>query len=538
MRDATQTAPRLDLDEVCAELETLIGHGQIADALAQVRRLLSLLRDRNTHLELEVNRLVRKHLGKTSERVSEAQLSLLKDLLAAAMGEAADADPAVLAPPAVELPPAPPRKKGHGRKPLPPHLPREQREHWVPDEQRPCPLCGGERVCIGHETSETLEFVPASFKVIVDMREKLACPPCGEGVTTAPVPDKVIDKGRPGPGLLAQVMVSKYADHLPLTRQRTIYLREGVELPVSTMVDWVAAFHESVAPLVVRVGELALGSHLLACDDTGIKVLDKDAPGGAKKGHLWCYVGDTTWSVFRYTPDWTKEGPQGFLETRRGWLQADAYRGYDGIFNRPDATAVEVACHAHARRPFAELALLGDARAAPGVAWYQALYAIEDQATLDQVDADERLRRRQEQSAPILDAITEWCHALRGRYPPSDTLAKAAGYVINQNRALRRFLEDGRLPIDNTLVERRLRPIATGRRNYLFCGSDRGAERAASAYTLLGCCALVGLDPRAYLTWLLTQLETQRFPASRLDELLPANWAKVCPESARVPTSR
>lgn len=532
------TAAKLDLDDVRSQIERLIVEGRTVDLVQLVLGLLTSMQDRSTFLELEIGRLIRKHLGKTSERVSDAQLDLLRDLLGSGEGEASETAP-TLPPPEAELPEPKKRpQKGHGRKPLPEHLPRVEVEHRVPDAERPCPHCGAERVCIGHETSEQLEYVPASFRVIVDKREKLACGRCDQGVVVAPPVEKVIDKGRPGPGLLAQVVVAKYADHLPLTRQQKIYAREGVDLPVSTMVDWVAAVHGSVAPLALRIGELALASHVLQADDTGIKVLDKDAPGGAKRGHLWCYVGDATWSVYRYAPDWCKEEPHSFLKTRRGWLVADAYKGYDDLFTRPDATAIEVACWAHARRPFAELALDGDPRAGPILEHIRVMYAVESRATEDAVDAEERLARRGETSSGLVDQIVGMCGELRGRYPPSDALARAAGYVINQQRALARFLEDGRLPIDNTLVERRLRPIAIGRRNYLFCGSDTGADRAASAYTLLGCCALAGVDPRAYLTWVLTQLELCRFPASRIDELLPANWAKVCPPTARIHTSR
>ncbi|MCC6997683.1 MAG: IS66 family transposase [Deltaproteobacteria bacterium] len=509
------------------------------EAIELVLQMLRQIGDRNAHLELEQERLLRKHLGRTSEKISPQQLSLLKQLLGEPSDDAAVAE-ATLAPPEVELPEThtPKRKKGHGRRALPEHLPRVEIIHTVPEAERACPTCGGARACIGHEQSEVLEFVPASFKVEVHKREKLACSACAEGVATAPAPDKVIEKGRPGPGLPAQVVVAKYADHLPLTRQRTLYLREGVELPVSTLTDWVTAVHSTIAPLCVRIGEHAIVSHVLQADDTGINVLDQDAPGGAKRGHLWCYVGDATWASFTHTPDWRKEGPQSYLAARRGWLVADAYKGYDGLFTRPGATPVEVACWAHARRPFAELALGGDARAAPVIELVRKLYEIEECARLDGVSPEERQARRQRESLPLVDAITAACITARQQHPPSDPLAKAAGYVINQNGALRRFLEDGLLPIDNTLTERRLRPIATGRKNYLFCGSDARAERAASMYTLLGTCAMAGVDPRAYLTDVLRKLETQRWPWSRLDELLPPNWAKTAPDSARIPTSR
>jgi transposase len=519
----------LDLDKVRATTRALVDAGKIAE-------LVDYLLGQLTSNELDRRRLLRKHLGQTSERISDAQLDLLYQLL----GEAAANAP--IEPPVVELPPKPtPKnkpKRGHGRSRLPEDLRREERVHPVTDGERRCPHCGGERICIGYEISETLERIPAEMFVIVDKREKLACHPCEQGVVIAPAPEKVIEKGRPGPGLLADVIIGKYCDHLPLNRQSGIYLREGVSIPVSTMTDWVASVAASLQPLARRLEELVLAAHVVNADDTGIKVLDRDVAGGAKKGHLWCYIGDAQHAVFRYTPDWTKEGPQAFLATRAGWLQADAYRGYDGIFDRKDATAIEVACWAHCRRPFAELANDDDARAAPIIDLLKSLYEIEDRATEWGIDSDERLRWRRQYSAPLVEAVMKMCIAIRGQYPPSDPLAKAAGYALNQRVALGRFLEDGRLAVDNTLVERRLRPVAMGRRNYLFCGSDAGAERAAVIYSLVGSCALVGVAPRAYLTFVLEQIQLRRFPMSRLDELLPASFAKTCPASARIKPSR
>ena len=540
------TASRVDLDEVKRLLVEMIEGGQTGEAVEMVLGLLANLRDQNSRLELDRMRLLRKHLGQTSEKISPTQLDLLMSLLGGSTAEEAsttgaatapDAAPAALVSPPVILP----RKNAKGgRKALPDHLTRKDVPHLIADEQRPCPVCGGERVCIGHEVSEVLQIVPASFLVERHLREKLACKSreCDSGVEVAPVPEKVIPKGRPGASLLAHVVISKYADHLPLNRQRKIYLREGVDLAVSTLAEWVSAVHKIIAPLADRCAFHALAAHVLQADDTGIKVLDQDAPGGAKRGHLWGYIGDATWAAFNYTPTWEKEGPQNFLATRRGWLVADAYRGYDGLYTRPGATVIEVACWAHARRAFAELVQTGDARAAPMIKLIAQLYEIEGAATADLVDPDERLRRRREHSDPITMQIAALCAQIINATPPKDDLTRAAGYIVNQWNALRRFLEDGRLPIDNTLVERALRPIAVGRKNYLFCGSDAGAERAASAYTLLGTCALVGIDPRAYLVDILNKLELERWPMSRIDELLPPNWVKTAPESARLPTRR
>lgn len=527
---AEPRSPReLNVEQLRQRAAQLVAEGKVTEA---VQHLLDVI----AHLALDRQRLLRKHLGRTSERVNEAQLSLLQELL----GEITK-DATTLQGPGAELPDdVRPKKqrKGHGRGKLPDDLARVDNVIPVPEAERACPHCGGDRECIGFDVSETLERKPAEMYVIVNKREKLACRPCEQGVTTAPAPDQVIEKGRPGPGLLTDVIIGKYVDHLPLNRQRAIYQREGVDIPISTMVDWVAAVARSLSPLALRLESLVLGAYVVNADDTGVKVLDRDEPGGAKRGHLWCYVGDRQYCVFRYTPDWSKEGPQAFLDSRVGWLHVDAYKGWDGLFNRANATAIEVACWAHARRPFAELALNGDARAGPVVALVRELYAVESRASEAGVDEETRLKRRQAESAPLVDQIVRACREIRGRYPPTDPLAKAGGYVVNQERALRRFLEDARLYLDNTVVERRLRPVACGRKNYLFCGSDTAAERAAVIYSLMGSCALAGLDPRAYLTWVLAKLEIERVPMHRIDELLPHAWASICPASARILPSR
>lgn len=534
----------LDLDAVRRLLVEMLEAGKTAEAVELVIRLLGQMRDKNTQLELEVMRLLRRHLGQTSERVSEAQLKLVFDSLGAGAQAsscaAPDAAAAPLATPEAELPEDKPKNspKGHSRRPLPEHLPRVTVPHPVPEEQRACPVCGAPRVCIGHDRSEVLEFVPASFRVEVHEREKLACRRCEEGVTTAAPADKVIDKGRPGPGLLAHVVTSKYADHCPLNRLSKVYAREGVHLAVSTLADWVAAVDDSVEPVAERTREIVLTSHLVQADDTGLKVLDDKAPGGSKRGHLWCYVGDATWAAFVYTPDWRKEGPQSFLAERRGWLQADAYKGYDDLFTRKGATAIEVGCWAHARRGFVELFQSGEVRAAVLLQKVQRLYAIEAQATAGGDDPEARQKRRERDARPVLEEIGRWCAMTYNQEPPKSALAKAIGYIVNQWQALSRFVEDGRLPLDNTRCERALRVVAVGRKNYLFAGSDAGAERAATIYTLIGTCALVGADPLAYFTDVLRKLETRRFPASRIDELLPPNWIKTAPESARVRPSR
>lgn len=517
---ATTTPITTDLAELRSRLATLLAEGRVDEVLDTFIALLASMRDKNTELAMEVARLLRQRTGRTSEKVDPAQLSLLLGMLAS------PAEPDAAAPPPTGTLPRPktqPAKEGHGRRPLPPHLPRVEVLHEVPATERDCPICGTERACIGHERSEVLEFVPASFRVEVHVREKLACRGCETAVTTAPAADKVIERGLPGPGLLAHVIVCKFQDHCPLHRLRRVYLREGVDLAVSTLAGWVEAGHDALQPLAERIRALARAAFLVQADDTGLKVLDRDAPGGSKRGHMWCYVGDGQHVAFVYTPTWRKEGPQGFLADRKGYVQADAYKGYDGLFDREGATAIEVGCFAHARRYFFETLQAGDVRAALPMKLIQALYAIEARAKELGLEPDARRELRQTEAMPILTTLGRWLAETYNTEPPKSPLAKAAGYSIRQWEALKRYTEDGRLPIDNTACERALRGVALGRKNYLFAGSDAGADRAATMYTILGTCALAGVEPVAYLRDVLVKLQGD-WPAARIDELLPARW--------------
>jgi transposase len=518
-----------DIQGVTEHLRGVIAEGRIEEALSMVESLIAQLRERNTELELQVQQLRKRQFGQRSEKIDPDQLALF---LAQAQAESKEIDAALklvleATAPRPDDPVRPPKlrpREGHGRKPLPAHLPREERV-WEPAAgERVCAVCGTEKSCIGEERSETLEFVPASFKVLVDVRRKYACRPCGDGVAIAPPADKPIDKGIPGPGLLAHVLVSKYKDHLPLHRLSGIYKRSGVELKPSTLGDWVAAGTDALGPIARAIWREAIGSYLLQSDDTGIKVLDTDHPNGVKRGHLWVYLGDGKWCAFVYTPDWKGEWPQAFLRERKGWLQVDGYAGYDDLFTREGATAVEVSCWAHARRGFVETLEAGDLRASVPVELIGRLYAIERAATEAGDDHVARHVRRQREAPAILDVLGKWIANTYNKEPPKSPLAKACYYAITRWQGLRRFLEDGRLPIDNTASERALRQVALGRANYLFAGSDQGGERAAIAYTVIGTCTLAGIDPLAYLTDVFQKLAAG-WPHRRLDELLPPAWA-------------
>jgi len=440
-----------DIKGITEHLRTVLAAGRVDDAMAMVEAILTQLRDRNAELELQVLKLQRHQFGRRSEKLDPDQLALF---VAKAQAEAKNIDAAMKAileatAPRPEDPIRPPKlrpRTGHGRKELPDHLPREEIVHQPAAEELVCATCGGEKVCIGYERSETLEFVPGSFKVIVDARAKCACRKCGDGVVVAPVPPKVIDKGLPGPGLVAHVLVSKYKDHLPLHRLSGIYARSGVDLKPSTLGDWVAAGTDSLEPIAHAIWKRSVESHLLQSDDTGIRVLDADHPNGVKRGHLWVYLGDATWSSFVYTPDWKGEGPQSFLAERKGWLQVDGYKGYADLFEREGATAVEVACWAHSRRGFVETLEGGDLRAAIPVELIGRLYAIERAATDAGEDHEARLARRLREAPPILDAFGKWVADTYNAEPPKSALAKACFYVINRWQQLRRFLEDGRVP--------------------------------------------------------------------------------------------
>jgi transposase len=529
----------VDVDKAIADVSRVLEESGKDEALAVMRGMLETVLRRNAELELDVMRLLKKHLGKTSERVSDEQLAFLFELMPK---EERPADALVPAPDVAlaQDETSTTKKNGkHGRKPLPDALRRVDIEIPVPQAERPCAICGKERVCIGHETSERLQFIPAQFFVEVLKREKLACDACEKDVSTAAAPDAVIAKGRPGASTLARIVVGKYEDHEPLNRQKKIFERLGVSLPTSTLADWVGATAMALEPIADLIRKLVIEARVLHADDTGLKVLDEKAPGGAKKGHLWFYVGDATLCAVVYTPDWTKAGPGLFLATRRGgWLVADAYKGYDHIFTRDEEPPIEVGCWAHARRPFVELADRGEPRVATMLLYVKKLYEIERASKDANEDDALRLARRRAESAPIIEAIAEWCAANHDSDPPGSAFAKAIGYVVNQWRALTRFLEDGALPLDNTLVERALRGVATGRRNYLFAGSDRGALRAATFYTIIATCKLCGVEPMAYVTDVLSKIEAGTFTHGQLRDILPDRWREAATPNALIAPTR
>jgi transposase len=412
------------------------------------------------------------------------------------------------------------RRSRPARKPLPENLPREVVTHLPPHDC--CPDCGGVLRQFGEDVSEQLERIPATFKVIRHVRPKFACAAC-EQVVEAPAPARPIDRGLPGPALLAQVLVSKYGDHLPLYRQSQIYAREGIDLDRSTLAGWVGAASELLAPLVDQIRKHVLAGSKIHADDTPVPVL---APGNGKTktGRLWTYVRDdrpaglttapAVW--FTYSEDRKGEHPQLHLKNFKGALQADAYSGFHHLYG--DGAIYEVACWAHTRRKFHDIHV---AHASPttteALARVGALYGIEEE--IRGKPAELRCSVRQARAKPLVDELRNWMEkALRALSTKSET-AGAIRYALSHWRALTRYLDDGLLEIDNNAAERALRAIAIGRKNYLFMGADSGGQRAASLYSLIGTAKLNGLDPAFYLRTVLAKITEH--PINRIGELLP-----------------
>jgi transposase len=414
------------------------------------------------------------------------------------------------------------------RRPLPAHLPRETIVH-EPVLACRCGCTDPARLtCLGEDVTEVLEKVPARLKVIRHVRPRYACRAC-EAVIQAPAPALPIEKGRPGPGLLAHVLVSKYLDGLPLYRLSGILAREGVEIERQTLADWVGHGAWWLRPLAEAIGAYALAQGVVWTDDTPIAVL---APGRGKtrQGRFWVYAFDPRpWggtgppaAFYRYSPDRKGERPQGHLAGFEGWLHADAYAGYGALSapkNGKPQRITHVACMAHARRRLFEVyEATKSSIAEEGLRQIQALYAVE--AAIHGQAPEQRRKERQAQSKPLLDALHAWMLTQRRRLSGKSTLGKALQYALSRWDALVRYLEDGRLSIDNNLSERLLKDIAVTRKNYLFVGSDRGGERAAIIYTIAETAKLNGLDPEAYIAAVLERMARGQ-PISRLDELLP-----------------
>ena len=494
-----------------------------AESEAQYRALLI------EKLKYAIRKLRHERFGQSSERgelLDQLELQLADLEEDAAQAEAAARMAAAAAGEKITVPSFERRKPA--RRPLPEHLPRERIVYPGP---LACPCCGGGTLRkIGEDVTETLELIPRQWKVIQHVREKFSCRAC-EAITQPPAPSHPIARGRAGPKLLAHILFSKYGLHLPLNRHSAVYEREGIDLDVSTLADWVGAAAATLMPLVEAIRTHVFAAERIHGDDTTVPVLAK---GKTRTGRLWAYVRDDRpfagpdppAAVFFYSRDRGGEHPEQHLASYAGLMQADAYAGFDRLYeaNRKPGPIIEAACWAHGRRKFFDLARINKAPiAVEAVERIDALFAIERE--INGVTPQERACVRNESSRPLVIALESWLREQRARVSKNSETGKAINYSLKRWNAFTRFLDDGRLCMSNNAAEREMRAVAVGRRNWTFAGSDEGGRRAATIYTLIATAKLNDIDPQAWLADVLDRLPDH--PAKRIHELLPWNW---CPK--------
>ena len=490
---------------------------------AELRQVSELLAAEVKALTLKVEQLQhqlhganRHRFGSKSEGMDQLQLFAENEEIAEATKKAVDVTPSE---------PVEPKAKPK-RKPLPDHLDRIEQVLAIGDD---CPECGGDLSKLGEDVTEELEYIPGRFVVNKIIRPRMACRRC-EAISQAPMPSRPIERGRPGPGLLAHVLVSKYADHLPLYRQSQIYAREGVDLDRSTMADWVGKSTALLEPLAGAIAKRVKSGTSLFADDTPLKML---APGNkkTKTARIWAYVRDERpWSGqsppcvwYQFTVDRKGEHPVKHLSSYQGWVHADGYAGFNGVFGKGKAS--EVACMAHIRRKFVDVQQAsGSSIAEEAIIRIAQLYGVEKEARGQSPEA--RVALRQAKAKPIFDDLEEWLHAQLPKISGKSPMAQAIRYALNRMPKARPYLDNGFLELDNNTAERAMKPVAIGRKNWMFAGSQRGGNSMAIAFTLIETAKLNKVDPQAWLTWVLERIADHKI--NRLDELMPWNY---CPET-------
>ena len=490
----------------------------------ELREFATLLLSELKHRDLKITKLehqlagLRQHrFGSSSEALDQLKLALEDDEIAAAIK---DADQTGETDTAQATPKDKPR-----RKPLPEHLPRNE-EVLSPGDA--CGECGGKLKTLGEDVTEELEYVPGRFVVNRIVRPRMACS-CCEKIVQAPLPSRPIERGRPGAGLLAHVLVSKYADHLPLYRQSQIFKRDGIDLDRSTLADWVGKSTNLLEPLADAIGRYVLNGQAIFADDTPVKLLNPGA-GKTKTARLWAYVRDERpWvgeappaAWYQFSPDRKGVRPRQHLANYQGWMHADGYAGFEDLYR--SGRIHEVACMAHVRRKFVDVhKSQGSAIAEEAIKRIARLYGVEKLARGQA--PDERVKIRQEKAKPGFDDLEAWLNAQLRKISAKTPLAGAIRYALTRMKRLRPYMENGFLELDNNTAERSMRPIALGRKNYLFMGSLGGGKAAAIAYTLIETAKLNGVDPQAWLTDVLGRIADHKI--TRLDELLPWRYAQV-----------
>lgn len=482
-------------------------------------------------LKIQLARLRRQQFGRSSEKINRIieQLELMLDELETEAATGSVTVGPVVAPLIDDDDSAAVRKKSSGRRPLPEHLPRREIVH-TPDCT--CPACGGAMRKVGEDISEVLDYIPGRFEVIRHIRPALSCRRC-ESMVQKPMPSLPVERGRPSAGLLAHILVSKYCDHMPLYRQAGIYARDGVDLDRAVMANWVGKSVWIAAPLVEAISDHVMAATALHGDDTPVPVLAPGA-GKTKTGRLWVYLRDERpyaglappAVIYRYSPDRKGEQPQRHLAGFRGFLHADGYAGFGALYQADGgkpAPVMEVFCWAHVRRKFHDLHLAGSPLAKEALDRIGRLFDIERAA--NGLTPDVRQRIRQSRALPLIEQLAAFLDATLPRLSGRSDLAIAIRYARSRWEALTRYIADGRLEISNNAAERAIRPLALGRKNWLFAGSDTGGERAAAMYTLIETAKLNGLDPEAYLRDVLGRIADH--PINRIAELLPWNIDQV-----------
>lgn len=526
----------LAVRQVRESAQALLAEGKVEEAFEFCVAALDAVLRKTTELELLLAKMQKQRLGTRSERMDPAQLQMLFEELCRQGGPESPADPQAEAREDAKLDREIDEAELAGKEQGAAGGQRrrqaevrtagvERRVHRmeVPAPERHCAPCGVDKQRIGEDVTTSLEYVPGHFVEHEYHQDKYACPKCREGVTTAEGPERVIERSTADASLLAHVVVSKYVDHCPLHRLHNIYARSGALIPVSTLSDWAGEVADLLEPLADELAKRILAADVVKTDATGIKVLAPMSPQNIERGTMWCYVGDDRDVVFRYAPTGEGEtGPWEFLAGRTGYVQADAANVFDRVFNGQVACAVEVGCWAHGRRRMVDLQDM-DCRVAYPLKLIGRLYRIEHLADAKNLSIDQRTSLRKQRSQGILERLKRWLVTTHASEPPSADLAKATAYILNHWLALTRFVDDGRLSLDNNVCEQQLRSIALGRRNYLFCGSHKAAERAAVLYGLTRTCAQYAVPPLPYLTDVLRRLG-RGWPQSRLEELLPHRW--------------
>jgi transposase len=417
------------------------------------------------------------------------------------------------------------RKKGHGRRPIPDHLPRKEVLHDVPEEERRC-SCGREKTRIGEDTTEQLEYEPGKLFVNRHVYPKYACPCCKDGVTSAPTVCGPIEGGLAGPGLLAFVGVNKFSDHLPLYRQQDVLARHGIHLSRSTLCGWLAQCAQLFRPLVGLIRQRIVQSPVINADETPVPVLDRTLDS-TRTGYFWTYIspGDHGYTAYDYQDSRCRDGPAEFLKNFQGYLQTDAYAAYESVILDSNGRIIPVGCWSHARREFYDARQSQPREAHRVLALIGQMYDIEDE--IKGQSPEQRLAARQARTVPILDRLEAYLREQQVSALPKSQYGKAIAYALNHWTELRRFTENGLLEIDNNVSERTLRICAIGRNNWMFLGSDLGGETAAIYYTILANAKRYQIEPFAYVRALLIELTSDNVD---LEKLLPDVWIKEHPE--------